>query len=367
MASRAPRLGSRPIGLPMISPSSAKQSAIATAQYSARVTSRHSPPPSANAARRPGSPARSRTGTAPRTPPSPRGSSPRWHRPSGTSRRARRSGVQVVKCAPLGVSTTPATIVRLSSIVWIGGVDGQPGGVDDLLGRHVGLLARPCRTGRRSRGRGRGTARCRTGRRGSCAPARRRARARVRRPAPRRRRTGLGPCAGRVVLEHGGAEPGAHRQERHPLRRGAQPGLEHPLVPLAERRGAPPGGPARTAARAGSSRASRTRTTTLLALPDWSSRPTSGPAYDTIVRSFRSLRRISRTSAIGLRREPQPPMPTVIPSSMRPMTSSADITLLGMLTALALSVALSVPAKSSRSSSDTPARLSSIVNPCSNR
>ena len=40
-ASRAPRLGSRPIGLPMISPSSAKQSAMATAQYSARVTVAH--------------------------------------------------------------------------------------------------------------------------------------------------------------------------------------------------------------------------------------------------------------------------------------------------------------------------------------
>ncbi len=27
--------------------------------------------------------------------------------------------MQVVKCAPFGVSTTPVTIVRLSSIVWI--------------------------------------------------------------------------------------------------------------------------------------------------------------------------------------------------------------------------------------------------------
>ena len=61
--------------------------------------------------------------------------------------------------------------------------------------------------------------------------------------------------------------------------------------------------------------------------PAAQSNPTSGPPYDTTVRSRRSLRRIARTSDIGLRREPQPPMPIVIPDRSRATTSSSDIRL----------------------------------------
>src|SRR5207249_8861414 len=46
-----------------------------------------------------------------------------------------------------------------------------------------------------------------------------------------------------------------------------------------------------------------------------------------IVRSRRPLLAIARTSAIGLRRGPQPPMPTVIPSRSSAITASAVVTL----------------------------------------
>ena len=44
-------------------------------------------------------------------------------------------------------------------------------------------------------------------------------------------------------------------------------------------------------------------------------------------RSQRSLRRMARTSDIGFRRDPQPPMPSVIPLRSSPMTSSSVIRL----------------------------------------
>src|SRR5262245_60873380 len=53
---------------------------------------------------------------------------------------------------------------------------------------------------------------------------------------------------------------------------------------------------------------------TLRTLPAAHNKPTSGPPYDTRVSSLTDERRISRTIAIGLRREPQPPMPSVMPS-----------------------------------------------------
>jgi len=46
-----------------------------------------------------------------------------------------------------------------------------------------------------------------------------------------------------------------------------------------------------------------------------------------MVRSLRSERIISRTSDIGLRREPQPPMPIVIPSRSSAMTSCSVVRL----------------------------------------
>src|SRR4051812_32666922 len=70
--------------------------------------------------------------------------------------------------------------------------------------------------------------------------------------------------------------------------------------------------------------------TTLRTLPVAHSRPTSGPPYETTVRSFTSDRHSARTRLIGLRREPQPPMPTVIPSRSSPTISSIDIRLSGI-------------------------------------
>src|SRR5437879_4941185 len=46
-----------------------------------------------------------------------------------------------------------------------------------------------------------------------------------------------------------------------------------------------------------------------------------------MVRSRTGDRRISLISAMGLRREPQPPMPTVMPSRSSPTTSASDIRL----------------------------------------
>src|SRR5262249_31590624 len=67
------------------------------------------------------------------------------------------------------------------------------------------------------------------------------------------------------------------------------------------------------------------------------SSPTSGPPYDTISRSFSLDRRMARTSAIGLRRDPQPPIPIVMPERSSPATSS------GLMTATPS--ALPVPAR----------------------
>src|SRR5512139_2360025 len=62
-------------------------------------------------------------------------------------------------------------------------------------------------------------------------------------------------------------------------------------------------------------------------LPAAHSRPTSGPPYDTSVRSRSSDRKIARIRAIGLRREPQPPIPIVMPLCSDATISSTDIVL----------------------------------------
>src|SRR5512139_3681664 len=67
--------------------------------------------------------------------------------------------------------------------------------------------------------------------------------------------------------------------------------------------------------------------TTRRTFPVAHSRPTSGPPYDTSVRSRRSERKIARTRAIGLRREPQPPIPIVMPLSSDPTMSSIETVL----------------------------------------
>src|SRR5205823_14027308 len=55
-----------------------------------------------------------------------------------------------------------------------------------------------------------------------------------------------------------------------------------------------------------------------------------------MVRSFTSERRMARTSDMGLRREPHPPMPTVIPSVSSATTSSSVVRLSATLSAAAL-------------------------------
>src|SRR3954469_18895609 len=70
--------------------------------------------------------------------------------------------------------------------------------------------------------------------------------------------------------------------------------------------------------------------TTLRTLPVAHSRPTSGPPYETSVKSRSDERAIARTSAIGLRRDPQPPMPIVMPSRSSPTTSSIVALLSGI-------------------------------------
>src|SRR5690349_24487175 len=61
--------------------------------------------------------------------------------------------------------------------------------------------------------------------------------------------------------------------------------------------------------------------------PAAASMPMSGPPYETTVRSVTGERSSARTRAIGLRREPQPPMPRVMPLCSRDTTSSAVIVL----------------------------------------
>src|SRR5438132_3897158 len=62
--------------------------------------------------------------------------------------------------------------------------------------------------------------------------------------------------------------------------------------------------------------------TTLRTFPARHSRPTSGPPKETTVRSVTLLRRTARTSDMGLRREPHPPMPMVMPSRSSAANSS---------------------------------------------
>src|SRR5438093_9465722 len=70
--------------------------------------------------------------------------------------------------------------------------------------------------------------------------------------------------------------------------------------------------------------------TTLRTLPAAHSKPTSGPPYETIVRSLSDDRQIARTSDIGFRRDPHPPIPIVMPSRSSATTSSSVMRLSGM-------------------------------------
>ena len=80
---------------------------------------------------------------------------------------------------------------------------------------------------------------------------------------------------------------------------------------------------------------------------------------------------MARTSDIGLRRDPHPPMPMVIPSRNSPTSSS--VTRLSVIASPPASVFILVVSaerfstKAARGSSATPLRFSSNVNPCSKR
>ena len=126
-----------------------------------------------------------------------------------------------------------------------------------------------------------------------------------------------------VDLRDRGTETGAAREEvdtASPRRAGPTGAcLRRAPSPRWCRSGARRG----SAARGRSSRATRSRTRPCAALPAAHSIPTSGPPYATTVRSVRSERRIARTIDIGLRREPHPAMPMVMPSRSSATTSSS--------------------------------------------
>ena len=111
-----------------------------------------------------------------------------------------------------------------------------------------------------------------------------------------------------------GAEADARRQERHAPRRGLQPEEEHAFVELGRARPRRPAGRCGSAVRARSSRATRTRRRPRAPCPRGRAARRRGRRTTRCVRSLTDERHSARTSAIGLRREPHPPMPTVMPS-----------------------------------------------------
>ena len=121
---------------------------------------------------------------------------------------------------------------------------------------------------------------------------------------------------------HVGAEADPGRQERHAPRRGLQAEQEHALVELHRARPRPTGGRCGSAARARSSRATRRRRRPRGPCPPGTAARRRGRRTTTTRRSLHRRAQSARTRAIGLRREPQPPMPTVMPSCTSPTISS---------------------------------------------
>jgi hypothetical protein len=129
-----------------------------------------------------------------------------------------------------------------------------------------------------------------------------------------------------IQLQDVGAQARARGQEWQPVCRRVQAPLEHPLVELERLDRA---GLAR-ARKCGSSGIESSETKPKHAFLTWPAAhriPRSGPPYETIVRSFKEVRRISRTTAIGLRREPQPPIPIVMPSRSSATASAREVRL----------------------------------------
>ena len=126
----------------------------------------------------------------------------------------------------------------------------------------------------------------------------------------------------RVEAHHVGAETDARRQERHAPRRGLQAEEEHALVELHRRDRARLAGVAEV-------RLERDRVERHERVHDLAdlARPAQQADVGPAVRDDREVLAptsgsSARTRAIGLRREPQPPMPTVMPSCTSATTSS---------------------------------------------
>ena len=361
-ARRPPIIGTVPIGFAMISPSPRKHSATATMQYSARVIrslvpSLTVPPPSGTRRGR-----RSR-GTWPSSPPTPRASSALaayafWNSSSLWVVGDALGEVRAERCLDHAVGEQPRDLQRLHRAV-----GGEFLGVDDLLDAHE-----PLRRGLQEQ------------------VVEVRVDVEVLPVAPpvtavhvhdreveRQRRCGhqlLAVGVGRgdgadlgLALDEIGAEAHPGGQERHPPRRGLQAEQEQALVHLerADRAGLT-GGP-----EVGLERDRVERAEGVDRLGDLARRaqqPEVGPRRTTRRSDpSRSLCAMARTTLIGLRRDPHPPMPMVMPSRSSATTSASVIS---------LSLTSWCPFPSSRRTRrgarrPTPERFSSNVKPCSKR
>ena len=90
----------------------------------------------------------------------------------------------------------------------------------------------------------------------------------------------------RVDAHDVGTEPDTSREERNPPRRGLQPEEEHALVELGRAAPRPTAAALRKCGSSGIESSDTNAYTTCFTLPARQSRPTSGPPYETTVRSF---------------------------------------------------------------------------------
>ena len=122
---------------------------------------------------------------------------------------------------------------------------------------------------------------------------------------------GVGRAHGAQVGVHPhdvGAEPDTRRQERNAPRRGLQAEKEHALVELGRASPRPIGARCGSAARARSSRATRTRTRRGAPCPRGTAGRRRGRRTRRSSGHATEERHSARTRAIGLRREPHPPI-----------------------------------------------------------
>ena len=192
-------------------------------------------------------------------------------------------------------------------------------------------------------------------------------------------RAGDGADVG-VVDQYVRPETGAHRQEGQPLRGGAQPGLEHALVELDDLRDGA-GLPRPLEVRLERDRVQRDERVDQpadLAGPGQQAHVRAAPAHDREVRQVGAQDRADQRHRLAAR----PPAADADGHAVaqlghdlvdaHPLVAGgavhrSSVPRVWSSVGRACRDPLSVPANSSRSSSETPARLSSKVNPCSNR